>query len=98
MFVYVVHSKKAMSCKLMMFLQSANSQGWWKWIGKKMYSKKVMQPRIDVCVVWAHNALKESSDLLQSAKCKHSIVLPLLQTLIPNTKTLHDINPRWHKP
>jgi hypothetical protein len=38
-----------------------------------------------MCVLCVHNALKESSDLLQSAKRKHLIVLPLLQTLIPNT-------------
>jgi hypothetical protein len=34
---------------------------------KKMHSKKVMQLRMDVCVVCVHDALKESSDLLQSA-------------------------------
>ncbi len=28
------------------------------------------KPRIDVCVVCSYYALKESSDLLQSAKCK----------------------------
>jgi hypothetical protein len=38
-----------------------------------------------VCVVFSYFALKESSDLLQSAKCKHLIVLTLSQTLIPNT-------------
>jgi len=41
--------------------------------------------RINVCVMCPYYALKESSDLLQSVKCKCSIVLLLLQTLIPNT-------------
>jgi hypothetical protein len=50
-----------------------------------MHSKKIKQPKIDVCVECTYNALKECIDLLQSAKRKHSIVLQVLQALIPKT-------------
>jgi hypothetical protein len=35
-----------------------------------MHSKKVRQPKINVCVVCAHHGFKESNDLLQNTKCK----------------------------
>ncbi len=54
------------------------------------------KPRIDVCVVCSYYALKESSDVLQRSKCKAQTLdcAPALHTLIPNTKTLHDVNPK----